>query len=85
MYADDTHVYIELSQSDTHKSISSLSDYLTDISLWMKSSNLKLNSDKTELLLLAQNSIDTNSLTTFQLNYLTMIYPLFFFVYTQRQ
>ena len=75
MHADDTQVYIELSQSDTHKSISSLSDCLTDISLWMKSSKLKLNSDKTELLLLAQNSIDTNSLTTFQLNYLTMIYP----------
>ena len=33
MYADDTQVYIELSQSDTHKSISSLSDCLTDISL----------------------------------------------------
>ena len=48
MYADDTHVYIELSQSDTHKSIFSLSDCLTDISLWMKSSKLKLNSDKTE-------------------------------------
>ena len=35
MYADDTHVYIELSQSDTHKSIiillSCLSDCLTDI------------------------------------------------------
>ena len=46
MYADDTQVYIELSQSDTHKSISSLSDCLTDISLWMKSSKLKLNSDK---------------------------------------
>ena len=36
MYADDTQVYIELSQSDTHTSISSLSDCLTDISLWMK-------------------------------------------------
>ena len=48
MYADDTHVYIELSQSDTHKSISSLSDCLTDSSLWMKSSKLKLNSDKIE-------------------------------------
>ena len=44
MYADDKQVYIELSQSDTHKSISSLSDCLTDISLWMKSSKLKLNS-----------------------------------------
>ena len=36
MYADDTQVYIKLSQSDTHTSISSLSDCLTDISLWMK-------------------------------------------------
>ena len=53
MYADDTQVYIELSQSDTsdtYKSISSLSDCLKDISLWMKSSKLKLNSNKTELI-----------------------------------
>ena len=42
-----TH-YLEPSQSDTHTSIPSLSDCLTDISLWMKSSKLKLNSDKTE-------------------------------------
>ena len=53
MYADDTQVYIELSQSDTHKSISSLSDCLADISLWMKSSKLKLNSDKTEFIIIA--------------------------------
>ena len=52
MYADDTQVYIELSQSDTHKSISSLSDCLTDISLWMKSSKLKLNYDKTEFIII---------------------------------
>ena len=52
MHADDTQVYIELSQSDTHKSISSLSDCLTDISLWMKSSKLKLNSDKTEFIII---------------------------------
>ena len=52
MYADDTQVYLELSQSDTHKSISSLSDCLTDISLWMKSSKLKLNSDKTEFIII---------------------------------
>ena len=74
MYADDTQVYIELSQSDTHKSISSLSDCLTDISLWMKASKLKLNSDKTEFIIIAQNGSDTNSLTTFQLSYLTMMY-----------
>ena len=52
MYTDDTQVYIELSQSDTHKSISSLSDCLTDISLWIKSSKLKLNYDKTEFIII---------------------------------
>ena len=52
MYADDTQVYIELSQSDRNKSISSLSDCLTDISLWMKSSKPKLNSDKTEFIII---------------------------------
>ena len=52
MYADDTQVYIELSQSDTHKSISSLSDCLTDISLWMKSSKLQLNHNKTEFIII---------------------------------
>ena len=52
MFADDTQVYIELSQSDTHKSMSSLSDCLTDISLWKKSSKLKLNSDKTEFIII---------------------------------
>ena len=52
MYADDTQVYIELSQSDKHKSISSLSDSLTDISLWMKSSKLNLHSDKTEFIII---------------------------------
>ena len=52
IYADDTQVYIELSQSDTHKSISSLSDCLTDISLWMKSSKLKLNSNETEFIII---------------------------------
>ena len=41
----------------------------------MKSSKLKLNSDKTEFIIIGtKNSNDTNSLTTFQLNYLTMIY-----------
>ena len=51
MYADDTHVYIEISQSDTHKSISNFSDCLIDISLWMKSSKLNLNSDKTKFII----------------------------------
>ena len=45
MYVDDTPVFIEVSQSDTHKSIPSLIDCLTDISLWKKSSKHKLSYD----------------------------------------
>ena len=77
MYADDTQVYIELSQSDTHKSISNLSDCLTDISLWMKSSRpkLKLNSDKTEFIIIGtKQQRHKLSIITFQLSYLRMIY-----------
>ena len=55
MYADNTNIDIELSQPDTLKSISSLSDCLTDISVWMKSSTLKLYSDKTEFIIIGTN------------------------------
>ena len=75
MYADDTHVYIELLQLDTHKSIPSLSNYLTDISLWMKSSKLKLNSDKTEFIIIGTKQQRHKLSNTFQLNYLIMTYP----------
>ena len=37
---------------NTHKPISSLRDCLTDMSLWIKSSKLKLNSDKTEFIII---------------------------------
>ena len=74
MYADDTQVYIELSQLDSHKSISSLSDCLTNISLWMKSSKLKLNSDKTEFIIIGTKQQRHKLSNSFQLSYLTMIY-----------
>ena len=73
MYADDTHVYIELSQSDTHKSISSLSDCPPDISLLMKSSKLKLNSDKTEFIIIGTKQQRHKPSNIFQLSYLTMM------------
>ena len=74
MYADDTQVYIEISQSDTHKSIYSLSDRLTDIPLRMKSSKLKLKSDKTAFIITGTKLQRHKLLTTFQLSYLTIIY-----------
>ena len=52
LYADDTQVYISLSQSDAQESVSTLSDCLTDILFWMESSKLKLNPDKTDLIII---------------------------------
>ena len=51
LYADDTQVYISLSQLNAQESVSTLSDYLTDILLWMESSKLKLNPDKTDIII----------------------------------
>ena len=45
LYADDTQVYISLSQPNAQESVSTLSDCLTDILFWMESSKLKLNPD----------------------------------------
>ena len=73
--ADDTQVYIELSQSDTHKSISSLSDCLTDISLWMKSSKLKLNSDKTEFIIIGTKQHRHKLSNHFPVKLLLLLHP----------
>ena len=51
-YAGDTQVYISLSQSNAQESVSTLSDFLTDILSWMESGNLKLNPDKTDLIII---------------------------------
>ena len=52
LYADDTQVYISLSQSNVQESLSTLSDCLTDILSWMESSKLKLNPDITDLIII---------------------------------
>ena len=52
LYADDTQVYISLSQSNVQESLSTFSDCLTDILSWMESSKLKLNPDKTYLIII---------------------------------
>ena len=75
MYADDTQVYIELSQSDTHKLIGyQLSDCLTDISLWMKSSKLELNSDKTWLIIIGTKQQRHKFSSHFPVNILDNVY-----------
>ena len=52
LYADDTQVYISLSQSNAQESVSILSDCLTDILFWMESSTIKLNPDKTDFIVI---------------------------------
>ena len=52
LYADDTQVYISLSQSNRQESLSTLTYCLTDILSWMESIKLKLNPDKTDLIII---------------------------------
>ena len=50
--ADDTQVYISLSQSNAQEYVSTLNDFLIDILFWMESSKLKLNKYKTDLVII---------------------------------
>ena len=55
MYADDAQVYITFKKnyiSHQKKAIERLEFCLNDIKCWMENNMLKLNSDKTEVLLL---------------------------------
>ena len=51
LYADDTQIYVTLSKSEPAMSLALLQDCLLDVGDWMRSSKLKLNPDKTEVLL----------------------------------
>ena len=53
-YADDTHVYLVIKPLDNWKNISRrLKTCLSDVSVWMSSTMLKSNQDKTELVVFA--------------------------------
>ncbi len=52
LYADDTQIYISLATPDTNRSLNQLSDCLQDIFHWMTDSKLKLNANKTELIII---------------------------------
>ena len=49
-YADDTQLFIHLSPDDSLKSFDRLKSCLNDIQVWMSENKLKLNPDKTELI-----------------------------------
>ena len=53
-YADDTQVYVVIETCDNWNNVSiRLQVCLSDISLWMCTNLLKLNQDKTELIIFA--------------------------------
>ena len=60
IYADDTQIYISFERSDIFSTISSVEHCLRDIKLWMLSNFLKINEDKTKLLLISSEQ-DLNS------------------------
>ncbi len=51
-YADDTQLYLSFDPSDAVSALDKLNSCLSDIRDWMASNFLKLNDDKTELLLI---------------------------------
>ncbi|PFX21242.1 hypothetical protein AWC38_SpisGene14279 [Stylophora pistillata] len=51
-YADDTQIYTTFNPSDALESKSLMEECIQDVQLWMVANKLKLNGDKTELLVL---------------------------------
>jgi hypothetical protein len=52
-YADDTQVYMSFKPSDWEVTASTTQECIADVSEWMSSNKLKLNQDKTELIVFA--------------------------------
>ena len=50
-YADDSQVYIHLSQKNASAAFEKLNIYLDDVKEWMSTSKLKSNPDKTEFII----------------------------------
>ena len=52
IYADDTQLYITFENEQPEDAISSLEDCMNEIKVWMRINFLKLNEDKTQLLVI---------------------------------
>src|SRR3989442_7672799 len=69
LYADDTHLYISFSSSDSSSALASLSHALDSIYSWLTLNRLSVNPNKTEYLLIGtqqQRSKITDSSLSFQ-------------------
>ena len=68
LYADDTQLYTTFNcddNDDLTTTISRIESCLVDITNWMTTNKLKLNTDKTELLVLYSRSVQIASKATF--------------------
>ena len=67
MYADDTQMYAPLTMSSEDETIERFENCVKEVKDWMTINKLKLNDDKTEVLLCATESrlksIDVTSIT----------------------
>ena len=57
LYADDTHIYLELNSRNFNSTITELANYLETIQVWMGNKKLQLNPDKTEFILIGDDQI----------------------------
>ena len=64
LYADDTQIYLSGSVDKVHDMMNTLSDCIAEVKLWMSTNKLKLNDDKTDVILFTNeySCNDTSSL-----------------------
>ena len=54
MYADDTQLYIEFDVDKWQEARSKMEQCISDMRKWLRSNSLKLNEDKTEIMIVGQ-------------------------------
>ena len=52
LYADDSQLYVSFASEDSTAALIGLQSYVASVQSWMSTSQLKLNADKTEFLLI---------------------------------
>ena len=57
-YADDSQLYIVLNQANVNETIHRVENCVSDIQTWMERNLLKLNEDKTEIILFSKKSME---------------------------
>ena len=71
-YTNDTQLYMTLSPANFFHPLQNLKNCLNDIQNFMFTNKLKLNTDKTEFILISSKNIANNSILTFQSKFLVI-------------